>query len=229
MFIRSTREPVLTQVVGHSEHSDASPYTGTPLNASYAEFFRFMLQFLCLLHLLGFSVAQDCVPKTRPPILEPLIALHIFLEVFSLLWALTLLRPCLLAIALRLAAHYSAKPQSAIQRPSAQHSWSTQLPRSAVKRSTARITLRAHTRLPAPPGSCYLGSTSFATIDLLGRLCSGWFLACCPWFGALSRGVCVCQGRCSESCPNCEVQHSYHPTRSANHQFVSPSPEVGRP
>ena len=37
MFIRSTGEPVLAQVVGHSEHGDA-----------YAEFFRFMLQFLCL-------------------------------------------------------------------------------------------------------------------------------------------------------------------------------------
>ena len=37
MFICSTGEPVLAQVVGHSEHGDA-----------YAEFFRFMLQFLCL-------------------------------------------------------------------------------------------------------------------------------------------------------------------------------------
>ena len=37
MFIRSTGEPVLAQVVGHSERGDA-----------YAEFFRFMLQFLCL-------------------------------------------------------------------------------------------------------------------------------------------------------------------------------------
>ena len=119
MFIRSTGEPVLAQVVGHSEHGlyftrdipegkwvpknlfapakpptkkakpppksaaqsipvesgqhvqefkvkwsrtkklgprnftpsrsrSRSPYIGSPLNASYAEFFRFMLQFLCL-------------------------------------------------------------------------------------------------------------------------------------------------------------------------------------
>ena len=85
MFIRSMGEPVLAQVVGHSEHGDAyhrityardgktvlhdrasvrrlslprtftpsrsrsrSPYIGSPLNTSYAEFFRFMLQFLCL-------------------------------------------------------------------------------------------------------------------------------------------------------------------------------------
>ena len=48
LFIRSTGEPVLAQVVGHSEHGDASPYNGTPLNTSHAEFFRFMLQFLCL-------------------------------------------------------------------------------------------------------------------------------------------------------------------------------------
>ena len=32
MFIRSTGEPVLAQVVGHSEHGDASPYNGTPLH-----------------------------------------------------------------------------------------------------------------------------------------------------------------------------------------------------
>ena len=81
MFIRSTGEPVLAQVVGHLEHGDAyrcisyerdgktvlrdrasvrrlslprnftpswsrsrSPYS--PLNTSYAEFFRFMLQLL---------------------------------------------------------------------------------------------------------------------------------------------------------------------------------------
>ena len=48
MSIRSTGEPVLAQVVGQSERGDASPYNGSPLNASYAEFFRLMLQFLCL-------------------------------------------------------------------------------------------------------------------------------------------------------------------------------------
>ena len=45
MFICSTGEPVLVQVVGHSEHG---LYIGSPLNASYAEFFHFMLQLLCL-------------------------------------------------------------------------------------------------------------------------------------------------------------------------------------
>ena len=57
MFIRSTGEPVLAQVVGLmagprnftlSRSRSRSPYIGSPLNASYAECFRFMLQFLCL-------------------------------------------------------------------------------------------------------------------------------------------------------------------------------------
>ena len=56
----STGEPVLAQVVGHSEHGDASPYNGTPLNASCAEFFRLMLQFPCLqMYVYGGSA----VPK----------------------------------------------------------------------------------------------------------------------------------------------------------------------
>ena len=45
MFIRSTGEPVLAQVIGHSEHSDALM---SAMARSYAEFFRFMLQFRCL-------------------------------------------------------------------------------------------------------------------------------------------------------------------------------------
>ena len=46
MFIRSTEEPVLAQVVGYSEHGDA--YRSISYERAATLFFRFAVQLLCL-------------------------------------------------------------------------------------------------------------------------------------------------------------------------------------